>query len=225
MKKLFILAALVAFGLSAQAQQGLFSCGFKAGLGLANQNVTYDYVSSAVNTNGTSLNPNDKSVLAVNGGAYAEVGIPKTPIGIYAGVAVRTKGTKSEFTDPTIGTITKTINGTYFTADLVGKYYLANLPFFKPYLGAGVRTDFKLSEAIDYADGSAKPTSADDVLRNKTLSGLLVGGVQVWKIGAEIEWNPDITYAKTGTATPNVSVKSRNSVVSVNLSFRLFSLL
>ena len=220
MKKILLLAVLSVIGIQAYAQPKMLSFGLKGGLGLADQNYkTTDLQAGVAQPDLGS----GKAKFVGNIGVYGEVTLPTTPLAVNVGAAYRTKGTKRTIDDPTIGSIDQEIKLSYLTLDAVLKLYLSK-SIIAPYVGAGIRGDFKLSDAVEIASaGQTVSSSGNSAFKAATLSGVVVAGVQLWKLSAEVEWNPDLTYSNKSDAG-SYSVSGKNSVIGLNVGFRIFGI-
>ncbi len=212
--------ALLGFS-AAKAQNNRFGFGVKGGLGLADQNITLDDKDKLAGITESELNKSETKYV-FNAGVYIEAAIPTTNFAINVGAAYRVKGTKKKFEDASSGEVLKQdVDIHYASVDAVVKYYLLKKPLVGLYIGAGPRADIKLSSSGDlFKDANAGSATPDQAFNAATFSAVAVAGVQLWKLGLEAEWNPDITYSSK-TDYGAYKVNTRNYVVGVNLSFRI----
>lgn len=229
------LSVLLFSALSAHVSaQKLYNFGIQAGGGL-------NFASFQASANANSYQV-DAYKLSPNLGVFMDVNPPLiNNLVLHAALGWRQRAYGNEAAAGTISGNTSALNysveNSYLHADGAVRILLGN-KVIKPYIGAGLRFDARLKTTVTLdnpAAVAADPDKAKQNLstrfdadtKNFTVSGLVTAGVKISRLTVELEWNPDLTEAYRSSNpfnTANNTVTGKNSMISLNVGFKLFGL-
>jgi opacity protein-like surface antigen len=189
--------------------------GIKAGTSIANQDKDFDPSNIVFAYTGVIKDYRYKTGLTI--GIFKEIQIIEN-LNTQIGINYSQKGTIVEFDEYDVNYVNKTGNKNYIhknfdfiTAEIYAKYSSTN-PFLRPYILAGLRLDFFLSQNI-YTTKTGGDTTipySQEITNNKIFGASIGAGLEyqpskLFTIFIEGTFNPDFTFLTDTKFIPNSS--------------------
>ena len=204
MNKLIIVIVITLIAVSSAHSQFYKGFGIKAGTSIANMDYTYPI---SIIVDNEYRNRNNKIGLTI--GIFKEINVIEN-LKVQIGINYARKGNTLElkeldgFGNPNGNTFNNYHSFNFITAELYGKYNFLKSKI-NPYILAGLRIDFYISQEITSAAGNMQLDflTPDPITNNKILGASIGAGIEFpatkdFSLFLEGTYNPDFTYITDG---------------------------